>query len=379
MALKIPTTHVWLRNASQVLTIIVLVFAIINPTRTGVIKPPMSYTRKMVNKILIGEKVLLPSEYKLERAVSRRQLADLIQRMEIRLAHSRRLETIPAKTPGGFPTALGIRHLKDKTFKPPPADSTFTRLPLTSDPVESRTKFSSSTPLNDGYSRHPEAKWVFPDEGDTFFHWQLTPNPDATSLQKYSKLRVAIEKRDSGWASVGWGPHMFQGEVLSVERDMTNPLQLIVSECTLRGYTQPLCREMKEWKVVHHESNVQSYWVEFEKILDGKGLFDRFINVDGEQYLEWAATPDRGRIRKHSGVGTFGLVIVDFSNDKVYHNSSNYNWVVMFHVWGLLICWTFVVDVLILWGRYAKSTKYYYEVHSWGMMAMVVVSLTATV
>jgi hypothetical protein len=69
----------------------------------------------------------------------------------------------------------------------------------------------------------------------------------------------------------------------------------------------------------------------------------------------------------------------DFSNDKVYAQWSNYNWVVMFHVWGLLICWTFVVDVLILWGRYAKSTKYYYEVHSWGMMAMTVVSLTATV
>jgi hypothetical protein len=171
MASKIFTTPFGFRNAAQVLTMIILAFAIINPARTGVIKPPMSYTRKMVNKIYIGEKVLLPSEYKLERAVSRRQLADLIQRMEIRLAHSRRMETSTARPPGGFPTALGIRHLKDKTFKPPPADSTFTRLPLTSDPVESRTKFSSSTALNDGYSRHPEAKWVFPEEGDTFLHW----------------------------------------------------------------------------------------------------------------------------------------------------------------------------------------------------------------
>jgi len=104
---------------------------------------------------------------------------------------------------------------------------------------------------------------------------------------------------------------------------------------------------MKEWKVIHQESKSDYFWVEFEKQLDGKGKFDRHIHPDQEQYLEWAQTPDIGRIRKHKGVGTFGVAIVDFANEKEYKTFTNYNWIVWFHVWSMMICWTVVSDFLI--------------------------------
>lgn len=295
-----------------------------------------------------------------------------------------KIDTGSSKTSGDT-TETKIKPKKDKYPHWP--DNTRTKLPERQDKKENRFKFSSMTPLNDGFSDHPENVFELPAEGDLFFYWQLIPyeRTDATKLNdtgsktKYEKMRVGIEKRNTGWSSVGWGPHMFEGEVLLLEREDKDKNTLYASECTLIGYAVPKCRKLKEFTIIHQEFTASSHYVEFEYKFGQPGsLFERFIRPDKEQYLEWAQTPDRGNTKKHKGVGTFGLAVVNFSNNQIYKHMSNYNWIVWFHVWGLMFVWTVGVDFLILWGRYAKSIKYYYEIHSWGMGSLMILSLVAT-
>ena len=133
---------------------------------------------------------------------------------------------------------------KDKTYAVP-AENSYTNLPEKQDDPKNRTKFSSWTALNNGFSKHEQLKWELVEEGDLFFYWQLYENPDEKTRESkpYDKLRVGIEKRNTGWATAGFGPHMFLGEILSVEKPEADSTKLIVSECTLIGYAIPSCRE----------------------------------------------------------------------------------------------------------------------------------------
>ena len=66
------------------------------------------------------------------------------------------------------------------------------------------------------------------------FHWELIPATSADKLpssQKYSKIKIAIEKTSVGWAAVGWGNNMWNGNVIILVPGSDKGGSLNVSQC----------------------------------------------------------------------------------------------------------------------------------------------------
>lgn len=79
----------------------------------------------------------------------------------------------------------------------------------------------------------------------------------------------------------------------------------------------------------------------------------------------------------HKGFGMFGIVVVDFSNDKIYPGRTNYNFWTAFHQWGMILCWTIGVDLFIFAGRYIKTIAFYHYIHSVGFVSISAITIVS--
>ena len=180
---------------------------------------------------------------------------------------------------------------------------------------------------------------------------------------------MAIEKtKGGGWGTVGWGHNMYNGRILTVVPDKEDPTQLNLQECDLIGWRRPECFELKGFTEDREKRKVdhsQGYWyVEFSRDLSLKDEFtNRITYGQSDQPLIWCQTPEN-QYKMHHGLGMFGIVNVDFSNDQKYPGKRRYEFWVAFHQWGLLLSWTFGIDLAILIARYSKTIPFYHLLHS---------------
>lgn len=169
---------------------------------------------------------------------------------------------------------------------------------------------------------------------------------------------------------------MMKGPTINVSYDAST--NLVVTECDLKGHSNPTCFPLTSWTVISSTKNTVGYYVELERNLSQQDRFTNYVKPEKtDMYIIFLSLTPAKTTVKHSGYGEYGIVIVDFINNKVYPGRQNHSSIVWSHAWAMMICWTIGVDVMILLGRFGKQAPAYAWIHGVSNKLIYLVTLIA--